>query len=327
MANINRTPVRYRIVILIIVSLAGLVLAGCTGNVIESYQREFDLDIPNPATGPWPLWFIFSERCTQDFTYNEDLGVEVGTVREGLGHWTTTAYMPTGVSGQRHLYVMHLNLCGTVLQATYLGNTKDDKLVTPIPAGTFSVLTVVLTYPETTDANTIAYLTNAQNTINLEHAAFASDRGYSSPLVQFSFTNETVRGSTLSITRTTPEATVVDTLRRRRIDVDGYDFLVVVNPDPDVTEGGGSYPGSAAPYYIYMGNFNAWTAPLTQADLTAIARASYHHEIGHYWGWQHDWSCMNDGPFITNPELFGWTDTDGDGVPEIIDSTPYGTSP
>ena len=28
--------------------------------------------------------------------------------------------------------------------------------------------------------------------------------------------------------------------------------------------------------------------------------------------------------FIAPPILFGWEDVDGDGVPEILDSTPYG---
>ena len=25
-------------------------------------------------------------------------------------------------------------------------------------------------------------------------------------------------------------------------------------------------------------------------------------------------------------DMFGWSDADGDGIPEIIDSTPYGTT-
>lgn len=32
------------------------------------------------------------------------------------------------------------------------------------------------------------------------------------------------------------------------------------------------------------------------------------------------------GPFIAPPVLFGWEDVDGDRVPEILDSTPYGRS-
>ena len=29
-------------------------------------------------------------------------------------------------------------------------------------------------------------------------------------------------------------------------------------------------------------------------------------------------------PFISAPILFGWEDVDGDGIPEILDDTPYG---
>ena len=86
-----------RIVLLIILSLVALVLVGCTGSrliVSESYQREFGLEIPKPATGPWPLWFIFHNDCIsqENRMYDEVLGVEYGTVKEGYGHWTTTAF-------------------------------------------------------------------------------------------------------------------------------------------------------------------------------------------------------------------------------------------
>ena len=58
------------------------------------------------------------------------------------------------------------------------------------------------------------------------------------------------------------------------------------------------------------------------------------HELAHALGWQHVWPLGLGSGGATrdwnseNPTwptlLFGWTDTDGDGVPEILDPTPYG---
>jgi hypothetical protein len=51
-----------------------------------------------------------------------------------------------------------------------------------------------------------------------------------------------------------------------------------------------------------------------------------------YWGWETHWTPTCGGtrlghePFITSPILLGWEDVDGDGIPEILDDTPYGRS-
>jgi hypothetical protein len=59
------------------------------------------------------------------------------------------------------------------------------------------------------------------------------------------------------------------------------------------------------------------------------------HEVFHHFGYPgtHDWPCT-DGPQVDAtdccgsseiPALFlGWIDTDGDGIPELLDPTPYG---
>jgi hypothetical protein len=59
------------------------------------------------------------------------------------------------------------------------------------------------------------------------------------------------------------------------------------------------------------------------------------HEVYHLFGYpaSHSWACTS-GPQIDSADncgisgppalLLGWIDTDGDGVPEILDSTPYG---
>jgi hypothetical protein len=60
------------------------------------------------------------------------------------------------------------------------------------------------------------------------------------------------------------------------------------------------------------------------------------HELEHGMGWQHWWlnglannlDWMTRSSFWMPTLLFGWTDTDGDGTVEILDtSTPYGLMP
>jgi subtilase family serine protease len=281
--------------------------ASVCDNVRNSFQCQFGELVPKPACPPAP-----PTTCTNP----------------GLDHLTTTAYLPTGVPGERRLLVMHLTRDGTALQSTYQGNTKYERThQRPIPAGTFKVLTVLVTYAQTVGTNGMTLLNQAQARINQDHASFATNHGYSAPLVEFIFTNVAIPGSEISDPRSL--AGVRDALgnnpQTADLDVSDFDFVVSLNPDPSTTEGGRAYTGGAAPYFVYMGNFNAWQTILTAANFNSIAFAAYHHEIGHHWGWQHDWTpCGTFDPFMTAPILFGWIDTDGDGVPEILDSCPYG---
>jgi len=230
------------------------------------------------------------------------------------------------VPGERRLLVMHLTGDGNSLQATYQGDSKEERITKPIPAGTFKVLTVLATYDQTIGANGMALLEQAQAAINEQHASFAAGLGYSAPLVRFVFTNVAVPGSGIADPRSLAGVRTALAMNppTSSLDVSSFDFVVSLNIDPNSSEGGFALPSSAAPYFVYIGNYSNWQTTLTAAEFANIARAAYHHEIGHHWGWQHDWTCGYTGPFITEPVLFGWIDTDGDGVPEILDANPYG---
>lgn len=273
--------------------------------VREAYLREFGEAVPQPA--------ISSDPTSMDC--------------HGLGYLMTVAYLPAG-GPSRRLLAMYMTRDGKSLVAGSDGRTKyDGGLVTVLPAGRFSVLTVLLTYAATIGPDTLTELDRAQQQVNSDHAAFAASRGYASPIVQFSFTNITVPGAEMPTPRS-PSA-VRAALEARGTSVLGYDFLVVINIDPALSDGGVSFPTVAAPHFVYMGNFGSWRSALVAANVDSIASAAYHHEVAHHWGWQHDWtpSCSNNKPFypfITAPVLFGWEDLDGDGIPEILDPTPYG---
>ena len=122
-------------------------------------------------------------------------------------------------------------------------------------------------------------------------------------------------------------------LAARGFSTSGYDFLISINVDPSKAEGGVAYT-CTTPAFIYVGNYFSYKSRLDESQLYNFAATAYHHEVAHHLGWPatHDWSptCgatrLGFEPLITAPILFGWEDTDGDGVPEILDSTPYGRS-
>jgi len=294
--------------VLIMAALLAFPRTACTSvcdNVANLYMSEFGESVPKPACPP-----------------------PNSSTAPGTNHLTTTAYLPTGVPGERRLLVMHVTSDGKSLQETYDHSTKYQTIQKPIPAGTFKVLTVLVTYPQTIDTNSITLLQNEQAHINKDHADFASSHGYSAPIVQFIFTNVQIPGSNISDPHTL--AGVNYALGKwqgtKNLNTSDFDFVAVLNINPVLSEGGKSYNGSPAPYFVYMGNFSNWNTILNKTDFSNIAKAAYHHEIGHYWGWQHDWIADSPDPFITAPILFGWLDTDGDGIPEILDPCPYGRS-
>jgi hypothetical protein len=208
-----------------------------------------------------------------------------------------------------------------------LSVTRTQRATFLTPAGNFQVLVVVVRYPETVGDDAIGLLDGAERQINEDHASFARARGYSSPIVAFSNTNVLIDSSTVANPRTLNGVTTA--LSQQGSSVAGYDFVVSINIDPGQSEGGFATPGSV-PGFIYMGNFGQWKTKLSAANFTSISGAVYHHEVIHHWGWPstHDWDCgSNYGFNFRVPSvLLGWEDVDGDGVPEILDQTPYARS-
>jgi hypothetical protein len=212
----------------------------------------------------------------------------------------------------------------------YLSTSTDGKTVVNqlrntvvTPAGIFRVLVVLVSYSETVNQSNVGLFVPAQEQINQDHVAFAVSRGYGAPLVSFQNTNMVMEHSEIADPRTPTGVTTA--LTQHGISTNGYDFFVSVNIDPaSPSEGGQSYVG--APGFIYVGNFRGWKTSLGADDFTSVARAVYHHEVAHHWGWSplHDWApCYNVAPFLVPPVLFGWEDTNGNGVPEILDAAPY----
>jgi len=218
----------------------------------------------------------------------------------------------------------------------YLMTTPDGRVVARksrvesvvLPAGTFRVLVVIAKHPATIGDSTLRHWEAAQAKINHDHAAFAASRGLPRSIVSFDNTNVLVDAGDIADARS--PASVRAAVERGGLPTEPYQFIVSINLDPTRAEGG----FAGADGFVYMGNYGRWSQALTAAEWVNVANAVYHHEVAHHWGWpgSHDWAPQCHGqaahrPFIVPPILFGWEDVDGDGVPEILDATPYGRLP
>jgi hypothetical protein len=267
------------------------------------YQREFAEPVFRPA--------IFDDVRSSNCA--------------GAGHLTSAAYLPSSARFSRLLFV-YTSRDGTQVIRT---DTSSNVIT---PAGRFRVLVALLTWPETVADDTLPLWIAAQQRINDDHAAFAAAKGYAAPIVSFESTNVLLAGSEVPTPNT--RAGILSALSAHGVPTTGFDFVVLVNMDPAKNEGGLAFTGSSDPAVVYVGNFSAFKTRLDAADVDAVARTVYHHEIAHHWGWPgtHDWSPTCGGvqlgfePLIAAPVLFGWEDTDGDRIPEILDPTPYGRS-
>jgi len=231
-------------------------------------------------------------------------------------HLTTTAYIDHSGNSSTLMWMY------TTADGATVTRSWTDRFLKP--AGTIRVLLLVVGYAQTMSESAFAGWSDAQAAINGDHAAYASGKGFAAPIVIFENTNVFIDATEVADPRT-PEG-VAAALATRNVSTEGYDLVAAVNIEPGRGEGGFAIPW-IAPGFMYIGNFSGWAAPLTASAQTSIARALYHHEVAHHWGWPgtHDWACSTEAyNFRVPPRLLGWEDVDHDGVPEILDPTPYG---
>jgi len=260
-----------------------------------AFRREFGEIIPRPA--------VFNDPAANDCG--------------GNGHGMATAYLPTS-DGRGDLLMLYTSRDGaTVMRAARKSNVR-------LPAGHVRVATFVARYPATTGDRLTGWEA-AQAQINADHVEFAAKRGFAAPIVVFDNVNVSVDPSETG--NRSPDA-VRALAERYGVGVHDVDAIAIIDINPS-SGGGGSVIGGA----IVVNNFSYWKSPLDDRAWQAIARTTYHQLMLHHWGWQADWAPTCGGahpwaePFRAPPTLFGWEDVDGDGVPEILDTTPYGRSP
>jgi hypothetical protein len=291
-------------------ALAAVVIAGCGDPPTE----------PTPdADDPTPLQLALAAKYQERFGQRiprpavfDPFSASTCTPR----HVTSTAWLGDGTT--RQLLTLYTSADGTAVEL----ERSVDALA---PAGRLRMLTVLVRHSNVGDDG-MALWTEAQEGINSDYASFAAARGLGAPIVAFENTTVIVSPESIPDPRSRPGVTAA--LASIGQSAEGYDILASVNLDPSRSEGGFAVIGSR---FLFIGRFSSFASPLAAADYVSVARALYHHEVVHLWGWPgtHDWATgCQSGFFGFNlrvpPVLLGWEDVDGDRVPEILDSTPYG---
>jgi hypothetical protein len=228
---------------------------------------------------------------------------------------------------------------GTVKTNRMALNHADPRIGTICrPQGVLRMLGVFVDYGNTGITRDQAYaaLAAAQTQSADWHRSFAAARGLSAPLLEIDTTPAFVSAPPVPGEFLT--AAQIQSLTG--VSTRDYDLVAQIDLDSGAalsnkygglgfTLYGGCLPTGSERVNLYM-------TVQSPADLASGLYGSLMvHELSHSLGWQHWWPTGTAGAndqLIWNydqsafPFLFyGWTDVDGDGTIEILDSNPYGT--
>lgn len=209
------------------------------------------------------------------------------------------------------------------------------------PAGAFKVLVVFVDYGNTgtVKADALAQVPVVATWLNGLYKAFATSQGFSSALMSVQADAAWVASPPAVNQLLT--AAQIKTLTGK--DTTAYDFTMQIDLDvkggwgvhenPGFMEPGGGFALNGCGVDLKVPTINVWSSVSDPHNLQGGLVMDLNHELSHLFGMLDDYPWKQgvgpDGngiqdwiPYV----MFGWTDTDGDGVPEIIDPTPYGTS-
>ena len=204
------------------------------------------------------------------------------------------------------------------------------------PSGRYRMLVVFVDYGNTgiTKEQAQLALLKAQAVNNNLNTLYSRAHGLTTPILQVELTGVFISppphpGELL---------TVNDIKAKTSYDRSQFDLIAQLDLDKNNTYGkprglvglstGGCWQVAHDAIDLWVPSQNLYEGALDY-DLQYTLLA---HEFLHSMGWIHDWACEKTilfGGFAMcdwghPPILLGWDDLDGDGIPEIVDSTPYG---
>lgn len=209
------------------------------------------------------------------------------------------------------------------------------------PAGAFKVLVVFVDYGNTgvAKSDALAQVPVVVTWLNGLYTDFAKSQGFASALMQVSADAAWVPSPPAADQLLT--AAQIKTATGK--DTAAYDFTMQIDLDvkggwgvdqaKDVMTPGGGFALNGCGSDTKTGPISIWSSLADPTTLQGALVMNFNHELSHLFGMMDDYPWKDGvGPngngiqdWVTYT-MFGWTDTDGDGIPEILDPTPYGTS-
>jgi hypothetical protein len=211
---------------------------------------------------------------------------------------------------------------------------RADESGVPVqrPAGLYRVLIAFLDFGDTdiTREDVLNAVPEVNRVVNEWHQNYARAHGLPKPILQLQMTGRYARVRP----REQLDFTAAEIRTLTGVNPSDYNLLAQVdlskeNRSAGRGAGGMSYFGNPGPRAERV---TLWTTlPTSQNIVEHLAGVLFDHELAHCLGWIHPWS-VGDGGYVADEDrvssipslMFGWTDTDGDGVIEIWDPTPYG---
>jgi hypothetical protein len=293
-------------------------LAGAQQRISTLIQQEFGVSIPKPSV------------------YRFD-----ASLQPNISRWIGSAYY----MGKRYYIDLYDDTHYAWSNAEYsdpIHRVPGDSFVLCRPAGTFRVLTIFVDYGNTgTDSNeALAKVPVVVDWLNGLYKSFALSQGQSAPIM-------TVEADAAFVSPPPNPGEFLTADQVRSLtgrDPSTYDFLMQIDLDANGTlanryfsnllEQGGGVALQGCGTGNKFGIINIWSSVTDARNLEGGLVMDFNHELSHLFGMMDNW------PFIQNaigPEelaiddwipysMFGWADSDGDGIPEIGDPTPYGTT-
>jgi hypothetical protein len=281
----------------------------------ELYQHLFGINVPSPtihrfesATLPYRSRWISAVYTNGQFHYI-DLFDDGHTERSG-GPYTDPAH-PSRGGGY-----------------TYCR-----------PAGTYKILVVFVDYGTFSVNRTevLAEVAPMAAWLNSMYDRYATSQGFaSSPL------HITADGAYMTVPSTPRVLTTALISAGTGVDPAPYDFIIQIDLDAHNTIGQSEWKGileagggialqGCGPNSF--GAANIWSVVSNAAEVRGVLVMDFNHEFSHLFGMMDSWpftsGTLYDGTALDDwipYDMFGWSDADGDGVPEILDTTPYGSS-
>ncbi|MBI5964746.1 MAG: hypothetical protein HY863_14805 [Chloroflexi bacterium] len=297
--------------------------------IIQILQSDYGLTVTNPPVGRKARDGVTTDPWTSALYY-KDTFISISIYPDGRE--------------EHHAYPLNYS---DLSDPSNLIKPEDKPIPMCRPSGTIKLLVVFVDYQnlDVTQQEAFDALVQTVAQINGKYVEASQAGGMQNPILNLQATDSFISSQTIM----TGHLITPDLVRTSTgYDPAQFDILVQIDLDANDTSGMTADLGSYA--YATSGcgdlpvDVNMWIAiskkeQLSQTSNDPRLQYTLGHEILHTMGYPigltgvHEWVC-GDGslPDLTDqcdqnnlPTLMmGWTDTDGDGVVELLDTTPYG---